>query len=686
MDRKDDSDQHKLGSAGDGQHAAAPAANEGRFVPVNPSPAHASDATAPAHEVADDPANDAELSSPPDTSSVSSINPDVLGDEIVVGTRANGDKSRGASEREDADTGDGDEDDQPVISHYSKRKRTSIYEDKFDDDDLSKDFDEEMDTSMEKSNGRRKSDDAKLHVPLGYWRDSPVPGDRGQHIVVGFIDVRERLRTRIKNEDIKGQLINSRLFPTPPGPGGSWVTFERIVFLDHLIGLDHNEIKEYVRARSETIRNRTVEADHAALREGQRRLRLNPPPETPQPTPIAWGLVIPDQPDYPEVKRRRLNGPDTDVPEERAGRSQRERTERVGDRQLAPPVEKPDVAQPAGPATPFERPTGFLPQAQEFQQPQRKPTRILVGCWSKSSAPRDEDKHAVYGILGANDMFRVKLVRETMDGRYIDGNFPSGAGALWIPYDEVLFNSHLKDLTRPEVKEYVRVRQSQLDNGETAVDQIANETKAVYEAQARVAHIVAPSSGPGKVSGSVALNSSSGPGREVDNREKRRYNSVTPNQPTPPSVLVRRERTQRTRQPTSLPEPEVQRPSRQASHDNRLRGLAHQELTKMETQQTRMDHQPVVNSNAAGTPGESGNQDQRREFFNEDMNRMNRVWRSQQDHAGDEPGGVLLHGGVKYERKHNGPFKDRLVSQGTIINIDGEDYVEYRVLMKPSFF
>ena len=44
------------------------------------------------------------------------------------------------------------------------------------------------------------------------------------------------------------------------------------------------------------------------------------------------------------------------------------------------------------------------------------------------------------------------------------------------------------------------------------------------------------------------------------------------------------------------------------------------------------------------------------------------------------------HAGVKYDRKLTGPFAGKLVSQGTIINIDGEDYVEYRVLTKPSFF
>ncbi|KAI8686900.1 hypothetical protein NCS56_00262000 [Fusarium sp. Ph1] len=52
--------------------------------------------------------------------------------------------------------------------------------------------------------------------------------------------------------------------------------------------------------------------------------------------------------------------------------------------------------------------------------------------------------------------------------------------------------------------------------------------------------------------------------------------------------------------------------------------------------------------------------------------------------AGSED--AKIYGGVKYERKANGPFMGKLVSQGNIITIDGEDYVEYRVLTKSSFF
>lgn len=71
----------------------------------------------------------------------------------------------------------------------------------------------------------------------------------------------------------------------------------------------------------------------------------------------------------------------------------------------------------------------------------------------------------------------------------------------------------------------------------------------------------------------------------------------------------------------------------------------------------------------------------------EDIERLNRVWARQESlrmRAGSED--AKMYDGVKYERKPTGPFMGKLVSQGTIITIDGEDYVEYRVLTKPSFF
>lgn len=115
-----------------------------------------------------------------------------------------------------------------------------------------------------------------------------------------------------------------------------------------------------------------------------------------------------------------------------------------------------------------------------------RPTRILIGHWEASSERDPRDRHAVYGTLRQDGKFRVKVVRETRDGRSVNGNYPSGRGACWISYEEVELEPHLKALNRAEVKEYCRVRQRQLDHDETPAERIDNETKAVDEAQIRV--------------------------------------------------------------------------------------------------------------------------------------------------------------------------------------------------------
>lgn len=73
--------------------------------------------------------------------------------------------------------------------------------------------------------------------------------------------------------------------------------------------------------------------------------------------------------------------------------------------------------------------------------------------------------------------------------------------------------------------------------------------------------------------------------------------------------------------------------------------------------------------------------------FQDNVERLNKVWESQEANrirAGNED--AKIHMGIKYQRKQSGPFQGKLVSQGVILTIDGEDYVEYRVLTKPTFF
>ncbi|KAH6976741.1 hypothetical protein EDB80DRAFT_783812 [Ilyonectria destructans] len=625
----------------------------------------------------DDP--ESELSEPASSvHSPSGVRFTELEDEIVVGERNGPGKLsplRVVSDREDE--GMADVDDEPIISHYPKRKRTSLFNDLSESKiEIPKSVPDDRPTLTEviKPKPARHSLSSVKGAILGYWRDSPAPDERSKHAVIGFIDVRDRLRTRIGAINTVGESVTEQ-YPLPPGPGGSWVTFERIVFSDHLVNLDHHQVKEYVRIRSdppeETDEERKA-AENSAVREARQRVKMNPLIENnPNPPLIAYGLEIPEHlatPNRSDAKRRRVSGdfatinraPTNGVSHEQSG--------------AAP---HPLAAQ-RPPVDPL---------------PGTRPTRILLGYWKGSSEPSLKDRHAVYGILGQNDMFRVKLVRETRDGRFVDGNFPIGAGALWIQYEEVEFEDHLKPLARLEIKEYCRVRQWQLDHGEAPEDRAANETKAVHEAQARagtgfknvpIMTQSYPPIAPEPPAEVVDQNGRAGfGGHEL--RQSRRVEAKTDGRPARPP------------HPNGEIRPTVNR-AQSGDALEQTNTLARREIARAKAAQGRADRHAANRERAtaaaadataaaaAAIPAITIN-GRMRFHESEEMQRLNKVWARQESlraKAGAED--AKIYGGIKYDRKATGPFMGKMVSQGTIVNIDGEDYVEYRVLTKPSFF
>ncbi|CAJ2511377.1 Uu.00g070020.m01.CDS01 [Anthostomella pinea] len=620
----------------------------------------------------DDTANEAELTTPPDSSTDASVNADMPGDEIVVGTHSNGDKPsplRVVSDAEPELEAE-DEDDRHVVAKQHKRKRASHF-DELNEAKLETDSVVNQEVSRSRGVVRYGLLNTPHHVTLGYWRDTNAPSEQAAHAVIGFMDIRDRLRTRIQGVTRSNEPINTRLFPIPPGPGGSWVTFERVVFEPHLVGLDHNEIKEFVKVLTEAILAGDVVinalSDADAITEAKRRLAANPPADSPQMAQIAWGPVIPDNAvGRPEVKRRRVTNGVTTIAD--TARSQ------AGSQAIPP---SPAMSQMMLPPHPQSQPQAALLGT--------RPTRILVGCWTRSAVENDRDRHAVYGILGANDMFRVKLVRETMDGNYMDGNFPVGAGALWISYDEVKFLPHIEGLSRPEMKEYVRVRQSQLDAGETEAERTANETKAVYEAQIRAA--VMPK---GPNGGNVSSRHSIGLGLEREDHHEGHKQEL--NNGIHESRHGRREmlpRNVHSAPQHGMAEPDLRQVSRHPSIESieRVQDLAAREVARMEAVQMRNERH-IQSRGVMPNPNMMVDPMEHHRNFQENRDRMQRVWAAQEQNRIQQAivEDAKMHQGVKYERKQTGHFAGKLVSQGTIISIDGEDYVEYRVLTKPSFF
>lgn len=613
--------------------------------------------------------------------------PGVEFDEIIVRSRANGTKKstppRALSDKEDQTMVDIN--DEPVVSHYPKRKRTSLYHDlsesKIDSTNAVEDKSSTPSAPAFKPKPPRQSLSSVKGVVVGWWRDSPAPDLKIKHAVIGFIDVRDRLRTRIQPMTVSGDPVPTE-YPLPPGPGGSWVTFERIVFSDHLVGLDHLQVKEYVRVRADAFEDNDAarkaaekEAVKEAIRRAKENALLDPNPNVNLTPSVAYGLEIPEGANIsnrPEVKRRRISGGFSAINPAQSNGVSHDQT-----------------------SSQYQTPTQNMRSSLDPLAGTR-PTRILLGYWKLSSEPQAKDRHAVYGILGQNDMFRVKLVRETRDGRFVDGNFPVGAGALWIPYEEVEFENHLRALTRTEIKEYCRVRQWQIDHGETSDERITNETKAVYEAQARVGN------GGFKVVSPSLANFSTAPSDDtevadaqpvrngMERHELRQSRRGEPRaerliRQAPPSEPETRTTTLATRLQT-------------ADAMERTNSLARRELTRFENTQGRAVRHAenreraaaaaadAAAAAAAAIPGVANGS--RSQFHDrEEMQRLNKAW-AKQEHLRlkNGPEDAKIYGGIKYERRTNGPFIGKLTSAAALISIDGEDYVEYRVLTKPGFF
>ncbi|KAF5565019.1 hypothetical protein FPHYL_4460 [Fusarium phyllophilum] len=634
---------------------------------------------------------ESELSEPLSTvHSPSGVDFNELEDEIVVGAHTNGIRKssplRPASEGDDEIMGDAE--DEPVASHYPKRKRNSIFQglnERKMEPVRSLADERQPQATATKSKPPRLSTGSVKGVTIGYWRDSEAPTVDLKHAVIGFIDVRERLRTRIQPTTLSGETISDE-YPLPPGPGGSWVTFDKIVFSDHLVGLDQLQVKEYVKIRAEAIgtdelEGERVAAEKAAVKEAIRRANLNSTAEHgTNLLQVAYGVDLPEHlQQNRDAKRRRTSGgfaPANPPPSN------------------GPVIEHTPIQPAPGGPQPLRHTVDPLPGT--------RPTRILIGHWTKSNSPDPRDRHAVYGILGQNDMFRVKLVRETRDGRFVEGNFPPGAGALWIAYEEVAFEPHLENLARNEIKEYCRVRQYQIDMGEKEGERTSNETKAVYEAQARAAGTNYKA--PAPLSIAPALPRLPGDyGEESDQTGRMGYGGHELRQ----SRRVEAARAEARQsyidietppQPATAPRQSTGRTSLNNNAIERTSALAEREIARVELAQERAHMQAAnreraavaaaqaAQAAAANIPGIAVNGRQQLHERDE-MQRLNKVWARQESlrlrtNAED----AKMYAGVKYERKTQGPFTGKLVSQGTIINIDGEDYIEYRVLAKPSFF
>jgi hypothetical protein len=280
--------------------------------------------------------------------------------------------------------GTGD-DEEGLLASQVKRKRSSV----------NYNIDEKLRASPydEPSSKRVKKQSPQMRgVIIGVWRDSDQPKDEDKHVIYGFIDIHDRLRTRIYGMNRRGEELIANI---PTGAGGCWVTFPRVIFDSHLATLNSAEIKEYVKIRSEA----SPEANEQEKQEADAKAVLK-----------AKALVAAQDSASPGSKPV--------VHRQSLGRTAGQNRQSLPRQSLnhTPSFKAVNAANIQTPkSSPFS---------------ESKPNGVLLGYWADSDEPLMEDKHAVFGVLGGSDCFRVKVARMTRDGRFVDGNFPVGAGYI----------------------------------------------------------------------------------------------------------------------------------------------------------------------------------------------------------------------------------------------------------------
>ncbi|KAF7891991.1 hypothetical protein EAF00_008293 [Botryotinia globosa] len=273
---------------------------------------------------------------------------------------------------------------------------------------------------------------------------------------------------------------------------------------------------------------------------------------------------------------------------------------------------------------------------------------ILLGFWADSNQVDTKDKHAVFGtiVVNSNNKLRFVIRKSTRDGRFVSGNFPVGAGNYQVQYEKIVLEDYLSELKRSEVEQYILIRQREILEGGDRASR-SQQLNAVKLAKAAVAsqHPSDPNTSGHNVSD---------PDSEIEQSLKRKETSRV-------KIADRN-------QPLHL----------QGSNDKSAdvtmgdQSAPHRKLSA---------ERQLVKS----------------------MNKLNKTWEAQQEARTQQPvtsphpeptasgssltnDNVKIHDGIKYTRRQNGIFEGKHVGPPQLLNIDGEDYVEYRVLTKATTF
>lgn len=288
---------------------------------------------------------------------------------------------------------------------------------------------------------------------------------------------------------------------------------------------------------------------------------------------------------------------------------------------------------------------------------------VILGHWRKSDVIDESKKHAVVGFLISRGDLRMQLQPFTTEGEPLAQEYPLPYGpyARQIGFSDIVFCSHLKNLHPSQVKEYIRIRSN--SNIEAKEERDAASVAAVGAVIRRMGW-GRPCGGPLRPHRHASANESL-----VD--------FSTSIQSASSQSLSELIQPFHTRAPSHSDKSSVEAAQiEDASNVSRdFPSRAGQVRIK-----THGNHEESEVSENMSVPAEY-RPTQGRTNVCSSKNTQRLFKRRKIPLAEDSFGDV-----IKYERKQTGPLNGQLASQGAIVDVDGEDYIEYRVLATVSLF
>ncbi|EHK97656.1 hypothetical protein M7I_6540 [Glarea lozoyensis 74030] len=325
---------------------------------------------------------------------------------------------------------------------------------------------------------------------------------------------------------------------------------------------------------------------------------------------------------------------------------------------------------------------------------------VIIGVWRDSNELDVANKHVVFGFIDIHDRLRTRIYGMNRKREELVGNLPTGAGGCWVTFPKIIFDSHLKDLSPGQVKEYVKFRVQDLEDSSTEERSEELNAIAVGRAKAAVAdgiaspaivfepHLADLTRQQMKEYTRIRLSDLAQLQDETDQERKlneakavAQAKEIAARDDVSDKAIVQKA-------------PTLEMETRHSARSEQRSQAKQQAEANAEVERTRKQKKEASEKQHKKTQkeislDEASAQGAAQVELKNNMKKLNRIWKAQQTVTTPQaqastatppppPEEVKYHNGIKYERKQTGVLQGKLVSAAQILNIDGEDYIEYR--------